>query len=267
VTQDEIRLTSGDQVFGQVGKGTAERVEARVDGRDVSFPWSEVAGLYLKRDAKVGAAVAGLLVRAEWRSAPGHDPGDSDQVEGALSAVEPGTISLATPYAGLLKIPRERMTRLKVLGRGVRLVIDPKAHHLGDEISTMPPVLDPPQPEGGVLERAFDLPTVPDPPAWLVLDVVQVVGESSDVPFSALVKKGELRTNVSINGNPFDYINRYISSRNESPERIRLPIPKGALRVGRNVVRFDQVGIASDPNYLDDLGVLGIALESALPPH
>ena len=40
-----------------------------------------------------------------------------------------------------------------------------------------------------------------------------------------------------------------------------LPIPAGLLKPGRNVVRFEQAGIASDPKYLDDLGILGDALE------
>jgi hypothetical protein len=94
-----------------------------------------------------------------------------------------------------------------------------------------------------------------------VLDVVQVVGEATDLPFSTLVKKGELRTNVKINGEPFDYLNHYITSKNETSERIRLAIPKGLLRPGKNVVRLEQAGIASDPNFLDDLGILTVAIE------
>ena len=105
------------------------------------------------------------------------------------------------------------------------------------------------------------MPRVPAGPAALVLDVVQVVGEASGLQFSSLVQKGELRTNVTINGQPVDYLNRHITSKNETPERIRLPIPAGRLHPGRNVIRFEQAGIASDPTYLDDLGLLGIALE------
>jgi len=33
------------------------------------------------------------------------------------------------------------------------------------------------------------------------------------------------------------------------------------LRTGKNVIRLEQTGIASDPNFLDDLGILCIALE------
>jgi hypothetical protein len=152
---------------------------------------------------------------------------------------------------------------MRIQGSGRRIIIDPTAHHLGDNISTTPPLIDPPQPEGGVLERTVDLAEIPPRPAALVLDVVHVVGEATGLQFASLVQKGELRTNVSINGQPVDYLNRHITSKNETPERIRLPIPPGRLRVGRNLIRFEQAGIATDPNYLDDLGLLGIALEFA----
>jgi hypothetical protein len=94
-----------------------------------------------------------------------------------------------------------------------------------------------------------------------VLDVVQVEGESEGLPFFFRIQKGELRTNVQINGKPIDYLNRHITSKNRTPERIRLPIPAGLLQPGRNVIRFEQVGQIDDPTSLDDLGLLGIALE------
>ena len=81
-------------------------------------------------------------------------------------------------------------------------------------------------------------------------------------PSRAWSSKGELRTNVQINGKFVDYLNRHITSKNETPERIRLPIPAGLLRAGENRLRIEQVAEASNPNSLDDLGVLGIALES-----
>jgi hypothetical protein len=266
VTQDEVRMTCGDQLFGKVAGADGETVRLAVDGRDAALPWGDVAGIYFRRSAAPGAPVEGLLVRVEWRAAPGDDPRDLNIVEGAMTGLTDSELSIATPYVGTVVIPRTRLTALRVVGRGRRLVIDPTAHHLGNEISATDPFIDPPQPEGGVLERTVELPDVPAGAASLVLDVVQVVGEATDLPFSNLVKKGELRTNVKINGEPFDYLNRYITSKNESPERIRLPIPRKLLRPGRNVIRLEQAGTANDPSYLDDIGLLGIALEFAPSP-
>lgn len=266
VTQDEVRLARGDQVFGKVRSADGENVVMTVDGKDATLSWGDASGIYFRRDAGPGEPVRGVLVRAEWRGAPGTDTRDLNVVEGALAGLTPTHVTLATPYAGSLVVPRSRFTTLTVLGLGTRLVLDPKAHHLGDEVSTAAPILDPPQPEGGVLERSFDLAEPPTGPAVLVLDVVQVVGEAPDLQFSALVKKGELRTNLKLNGEPFDYLNRFINSRNETPERIRIPIPKALLRTGKNVIRLEQTGVANDPNFLDDLGILGVAVEFPTEP-
>ena len=161
-----------------------------VDGEPISLPWSDVAGVYFRRLPARGAAIEGLLVRVEWRSAPDDDPENIDFAEGALIAVSDQAITLATPYAGALSIPRRAPAKLVVQGQGRRLVIDPAAHHLGDEFSKTAP-LDPPQPEGSVLERTLELPDVPGSPCFLVLDVVQVVSENSDPPFSQRVRDGE----------------------------------------------------------------------------
>ena len=145
-------------------------------------------------------------------------------------------------------------------GQGRRIVIDPAAHHLGDEFSTTAP-LDPPQPEGGVLERTLELADVPDRPCFLVLDVVQVVGENSDPPWSQRVRDGELRTYVAVNGKRIDYLNRYIKTNNIAPERVAIPIPAGLLRPGKNTVRLELTGMATNEKQLDDFGVLQMAVE------
>ena len=151
-----------------------------------------------------------------------------------------------------------------MLDRGWLRIIDPSAHHLGDNISTTPPLLDPPLPEGGVLERSFELDAVRPGQGFVVLDLLQVVGETAGSPYSNLVQKGELRTYVVVNGKRIDYINRYITTSNETPERIRIPIPQGLLRPGKNLLRIEQTGIASDPTWFDDLGILQVAIQFSM---
>ena len=94
----------------------------------------------------------------------------------------------------------------------------------------------------------------------LAFDVVDVEGEGGR--HGDELRRGELRTRVTLNGRPVDDFNRHIASRNETPERIRLPIPAGLLRPGRNLLRIEQAGRLEEPEQFDDLGVLGIALES-----
>jgi hypothetical protein len=262
-SQDEVRLAGGDQVFGSIRAADPDRITMTVDGKKIGLPWSEVSGIHFRRQAVPSASVSGLLAHVEWRSAPGGDPRDQDQVDGALTGLNDAALIIAVPYIGSLAIPRDRLARLQVESPGERFVIDPTPHHLGNDIVA---TLDPPEPEGGSLERTFELAKVPDGPAFLVFDVVQVEGEGGGLQFSWLLKQGYLRTNVLLNGKPVDYLNRHISSKSESPERLRLAIPSGLLKPGKNRIRIEQVGTENDPNYLDDLGILRIALEVVADP-
>jgi len=267
VAQDEARLVLGDQLYGDIRNSDSERVNMTVDGEPITLNWSDIAGLYFRRQPAVGALVEGLLARLEWRSALADDLDNIDFAEGAISAVTDQAVTLATPYAGTLSVPRELVRKLVVQGQGSRLVIDPAAHHLGDEFSTTAPVLDPPQPEGGLLERTFELADIPNRPCFLVLDVVQVVGEDNDPRYSQRVRDGELRTYVAFNGKRVDYLNRYIKTRNLAPERVSIPIPPDLVRAGRNTVSLQLTGMATKEKELDDLGVLQMAIEFRSTPN
>jgi hypothetical protein len=259
-TQDEARLVVGDQIFGELRGADAERVVMSVEGRPIPLRWSEVAGLYLRRVPAQGTPVEGLLVRADWQGAPGERPAAPDFAEGALLALSDGSLTLATPYSGTLTIPRRSLRRLAVTGRGRRIVLDVAAHHLGDEFSITQP-LDPPQPEGLTLDRTIELAAAPDGPAELVLDVVGVVPEAGDSDYSIQVRNGELRTYVTVNGKRIDYINHHLKTTNETPERVRIPVPRGLLRAGKNPVRIELTGDSDPQPKYDDLGILQIAVE------
>ncbi len=118
IKQDEARLVLGDQLFGEIVQAGRERVSMKVDGKPITLSWSEVAGLYFHRAPVQSAPIDGVLVRAEWRSAPGTDPADVDFAEGALIALSDQALQLATPYSGALTIPRDRLRKLIVLGEG-----------------------------------------------------------------------------------------------------------------------------------------------------
>ena len=177
VKQDEARLVVGDQLFGKVQKADSENMSMAVEGKSISLPWGQISGLHFRREAAFGAPVEGLLARVEWRSAPGEDP---DQSRLRRRRDHGGRATAASPLR--LRIPASSRSRgelvhsLVIRGHGRWYLIDATAHHLGDEFSTAPPVLDPPAPEGGVLEKTIELPDLPDGSWSLVVDVVQMVG-------------------------------------------------------------------------------------------
>jgi hypothetical protein len=266
--QDEVRLVEGDQVFGSIRRADPQGVSIEVLGKPVTFSWGQVASLRFRRTASSSREVDGLLCRLDWRSAPGNDPRDLDQAEGALVNADATSFTLDTPYAGRIVIPRALLRRIVVERTGRRMVIDPTAHHLGNEVSKPTEPLDPPQPEGDTLERHFLLKDAPaaGTEATLVLDVVQVAGEANGLDFAEAIRNGGLRTKVFLNGREFDYINHYITSQNDTPERIRIPIPAGLLKPGENRLKFAQTAKNDQDKELDDLGILSIAIEVASTP-
>lgn len=267
-SQDEARLVVGDQLFGSVVRGDRDRVEMVVDERPVVLSWKDLAGVYFRRDPAAGAPIAGALARVEWRATDDLVLGvarQPDFAEGAVEALNETALVLATPYSGTLTIPRDRLVRLTVQEPGLRLVIDPCSRHLGNEVATSAPFFDPPMPEGGVLERSFEAPPDVAGPAFVILDVLGVVGEATGLPFHQYIARGELKTYVVLDGRRIDYINRFINNPNETVLRIRVPIPADAVRPGEHVLRIEQTGTAEDPREFDDLGVLGVAVEFAAP--
>ena len=267
IAQDDARLVVGDQIFGEVLSADSERLRMISAGERVSLAWGQISGLHFRRLPAVGAAVEGLLARVEWRSGPAGDPASVDFAEGAITAVTDRAITMMTPYSGTLSIPRELLERLLVHTTGRRYTIDATAHHLGDEISTSAPVLDPPEPEGGVLERSIELDDVAGGQWFLVLDVLQVVGEHNDENYSARVRNGELLTHASLNGRRFDNVNRHIKTENKTPERVAMAIPAGLLHPGKNTIRLELTGTAEKETQLDDLGVLEMTLELRIPAN
>jgi hypothetical protein len=261
VNQDECRLVVGDQLFGEVQKGDSEQILMVVEGKSISLPWGQISGLYFRRASAVGTPVQGLLARVEWQSVPGQDPANLDFTEGAITSVSAQVITVATPYSGVISIPRELIQTIRIRGFGRWYLIDATAHHLGDEVSITAPVLDPPEPEGAVLERSIDLAEAPTGSWFLVVDVVQVVGEDGDPDYSERVRNGEFRTYALVNGRRIDYVNRHIKTKNATPERVRMPVPTGLLRPGKNTIRLELTGAADKNAQLDDLGVLQMGLE------
>ena len=257
-SNDEVRLISGDQLFGRVPSADASVVSFAIDGRALTPSWSEVAGLYFRRSPAPSSPISGQWVRAEWRTAPGDDARDVDFVEAALTGVDASAIHLMVPYVGKMSVNRDRLRRVVVLPRTTRVVIDTHSHHLGDRVVLD---IDPPQPEVAPVEYGFVLDAVPANPPSLALDVVGVIGEEGSEHFSQLVRKGQLRTRVFLNGRRLDDLNSKVS-KNDKPQRVRLAIPADALKVGRNIVRFEQTETDDEKKQRDNFGILNIGLES-----
>lgn len=255
---DEVRFSTGDQLFGRVPSASPEGVEIRLDPDQPALwiAWSKVAGVHFRRQPAPSEPIDGLFARVEWRAGPGDNPRDLDSAEGALRAVSADEVALEVPYVGTLRVPRNRLTRIEPGASMRRLVIDPTAHHLGND-RREEPKFDPPQAEPGPLEIGFDLESVPPRPARLALDVVDVVGVSGNLQFSEDVRQGKYRTHLKLNGQALDDLNTAVTSSNATEERVYVAIPPDRLREGRNVLRIEQ----DADEERDNLELLGVAVE------
>ena len=256
--RDEVRLVSGDQLFGKLLAANAEGVRLDLDGREMDLSWAKVAALYPRRLASPSTAIEGVWVEAEWRTAAGNDPRDLDRVEGVLVGADDDDLMLKVPHVGSIRVARDTLKRLTIQRRSSRILLDSNAHHLGDRIASD---FDPPQPETAPLVIAFDLATIPPGAACVLVDAVKVIAEEGGGEYSELVKKGQLRTTVWLNGRKIDDLNGHVAAFNENRQRLRLEVPAGVLKPGKNELRFDQAGTLADPKLRDNLGILRISLE------
>lgn len=258
VRQDELRLVSGDQIFGTLLEADARAAVVDLLGSRVQLSWQEVGGIYFARSTTPSPALEGLWGRLRWHAGGSDQAAPPDSAEGILLSFDDQSAQLQTPYSDPLWIPASALIALDVLGQHKRQVLDPCSHHLGSSPSA---TLDPPQPEGGLYELTFKFDGTITGKPELAFDLVELIGISGDLNFSERVKRGELVTHVSLNGQRFDQLNRHVTARNDTPTRIRVPIPEGLLRMGTNVLRLEQVGTQEDPARLDNFGLSCVALE------
>ncbi len=258
-SQDDVRLLNGDQLFGTLLGADRDSVSLRIAGDATKLPWSEIAGLDLRRvdDASAAAPLSGLWVRLTWQPPGASASADWNSVEGVLDAVDRETLTIQVPYAGSIQVPRAQAVELLPMGEALRQVLDPSSHHLGNAFVTD---LNPPQPEGPSWSLTFNV-DAPERFDRLAFDVVQLIGVEGNLDFSQQVRDGQLLTRVFVNDREIDNLNRHLHTPNTAPERIRVALPPGTLKTGPNTVRLALSGLASDPNTLDNFGLVGVALE------
>jgi hypothetical protein len=186
--------------------------------------------------------------------APGRG---QDRIEGVVESMSETALTLRLSQGGSVVLPFDRIVSIEKSDAVGMRVVDSRLHHLGDEVDLR---VIPPDPSGNHLELTFDADA--EQAGWptrLAVDVVEVLSVESP-RFGDLIRKGELITEVRLNDSLLGTLNEKVSEANESPERIAFDLPPRILKAGTNRIEFRQKGRSNDPNYLDDLGILGVRL-------
>jgi hypothetical protein len=251
--QDEVWLATGDQLFGQVARADGHGVELSGRFGKRVLPWGEVRGIFPRRGAPAPQTTDGEQVRL--RLLPGAGEG-RDKLEGVLQALDDSRLTLQHPVLGVCRIDRTRLRELRPLFHGRRIEVDNGVHHLG-EANALDPAREPPRAEGTSMTFSFHLDAAPEA-ARLVVEVVRLRGPADGI--GRALERGELRTEVVVNGRPVDYLNRHVDRASAEPRRVVVDMPRGALHAGDNTVEVRQTPERATQRYAH-CGVTGIAVE------
>jgi hypothetical protein len=251
--QDTVWLADGDQLFGSIVRADRRTLEVRGKFGQRSFPWPEVQGCSFRRAAAPPHTTEGAHVRLLLHT--GLTP-DADILDGVVRELDTRHLTLRHPRLGDLSIDRPFLRELRPLFFGKRMELDNGFHHLGPRGRTAQG-LTPARAEGLDWRGTFTLDAVPAD-ARLVLQAVGLTGTAD--PGGTALAVGGLRTEVVVNGQQVDYLNRQVERAGPKPHRLAVPLPRDGLRVGHNAVELRLTPDPATGRYAH-CGVFDLALE------
>jgi hypothetical protein len=251
-TQDEVWLEGGDQLFGQLTRADGRTVllEGRFGKRELT--WDQVRGVFPRRPAEPPTTTEGEHVRLRFAGAAA----ETDTLEGVVRTLDGSHLTLRHPLLGDVRLERGWLRELRWLFHGRRIELDNAPHHLGDR-DRLVAGLQPARAEGPSLRLTVRLDAVPEA-ASVVVDVVRLKGRGDGI--GPALERGELRTELLVNGERVDYLNRHVDRAAPEPRRLRLALPVRLLRAGDNVLELRQTP-GHDSERHEDCGVAGLCLE------
>jgi hypothetical protein len=110
--QDELWLTSGDQLFGQVVRADRNGIDLKGRFGLRRFAWTDLRGWYRQPAVSPPATGRGPLVRLWLHSGLGPTP---DVLLGTLTALDARQLTLRHASLGEVVIPRASVARLRLL--------------------------------------------------------------------------------------------------------------------------------------------------------
>ncbi|MGQ0636423.1 MAG: hypothetical protein ACT4QC_17565 [Planctomycetaceae bacterium] len=264
-SQGQVWLSSGDEVFGNpVAFNNRQVVQAGRFGRQ-TWLWRKLRGIGFRIAAAPAAApISGLLAWVELTPILYSSPDEPDRLLVAIESLDDRQLVAAHPWLGRVVLPCAEIGRIEPLFEGTLCLLDPVGHHLGDSIrEDLPAKL----PEGTRWEHRFTLNVLPERKAFLSLLAVGLEPGNPYVapkgPLQDELAVGFLETDLTVNNRRIDSLNRHATqpSRLATPERIRIPLPAGLLKVGENTLRLEQRPSRDDPQEFDDFEFSRISIE------
>lgn len=263
--QGAVWLAEGDEVFGDVLQFDAHKVLQHGAFGPREWPWKALRGvIFSSRAAPQAPPVAGLVATIDLAPLLYSTHEEPDRLVAAIESIDEREAVLSHPWLGKLHVPAAHLSRIVPQFEGTLYIVDPGQHHLGNAVRED---MNKKLPDATRWERQIVFDKAPAGKAWLSLLAADLEAAAPlaphDAPFRKALQAGFLSTELYVNGRRIDSLNRYVALKAapSNPQRLRIPLPAGALRAGANTLRFEQRPARDDPQEFDDFEFSRVALE------
>ena len=268
VNQDVMLIPNGDELLGRVTKVTDTVATLDAFGEQQSVPWSRIAGLFWHQPSEPirqsTKPVNGVVSRIELQPFVDRPECEPERWIVTITSVDSMQLIAQHSLIGELKFRWSDVRRIEPQFFGQTLLVDARQFHLGNSIRSD---FHRHRPDGTELRGDFVLHKIPSGQPRLSLDVAELEASSPDAPPASL-KLAQLRarrlvTEVSVNDQYIGDLNQRIrfKASTKNPDRIRIDIPNGILKLGQNTFRLRQRPLTERGREFDDGEVGNVRLE------
>jgi hypothetical protein len=265
---DALQLRSGDALFGAFERATPMELSFAAAGQKVSPRWKDVERVTLAARPLSTTPVEGEITRL-WLRGPSDRPVrpiPGDSLIAAVVSSDRDSLGVHHPTLGRFFIPQGAVRRMEPRYRGRLQMIDVEVHHLGTAVRGE---FRRPLPERAPYSVEFEADEI-DAGARAEICVatrdVEPCGRGTPPgsPHLAELRAGGLLTEVTLNGVSLGDLNSRLTWKQASPDDlvVRLSVPEGCLKKGRNTLRLSQRSARLDPESFDDCEVGPVWIET-----
>jgi hypothetical protein len=274
-----VQLQDGDLFYGKAVRVGDRDVHLPTRFGPVDFGWAEVSRVALPRAIpREVPSVFGTVCRVQLAADSAmtfFGPQPTFELTGAVrltgTSVEiqhPLLVSVAgadeTASPSRIALPWASVQKIEPLFRGEYRLLDPGPRHVGNVIQRS---FSRPKPDGTSLTLHFVLTEIPAGKVFLSLEAAELEPASPQTlratPKLAELRRGFLTTNVLLNDVDAGSLNRHCEflSPIGTPKRLRIPLPREALKRGLNILKLQQTPSRMNPEKFDECELRRVAIE------
>lgn len=267
--EDFVVLHDGNTIYGDIARVDSSNIN--IDGvfGEIAIPWNRTRRIAFgertsERETPNRAAIkTGCLARVKFHRFSDHPDQPGDELDAVIESVSKDRLNLSHPILGEIDVPIDALEWIEPAFAGGVLSLANGVRHLGNQHRSD---FRHRQAAGTMWKGEFALESDPKGPAFLEVEVSEIEPAGENTPpasrFLSELRSGHLGTEVFLNGTVLGRLNDRISQRNRVMGRqtVRLPIPAGLLKAGKNTWRIEQKPRKDHPGEYDDCEVGPIRL-------